>query len=272
MKLIHLILTLALSLSCTFAGEDQTRKKGVCLGKKSNSSQQLKKKIQSMNPGWHYNWTGAWKETKIKDASFVPMVWGKSKWALAPLKSHRVSKSKMATSPLLGFNEPDGKKQANMSVQEAIDLWPMLEKTNRRLGSPATVHADNDWMQSFMKQANHKNLRVDFVCVHWYGGNNPAGLIRYLKRIHTLYQKPLWITEFAIADWSAKSLKGNKHSPEDALHFMKAVLPKLEQLEFVERYAWFSGSPDHAKLGPSALFDHDGSPTKLGEFYAAYGN
>jgi hypothetical protein len=53
---------------------------------------------------------------------------------------------------------------------------------------------------------------------------------------------------------------------------MKEVLPKLEKLDFVERYAWFTSSPDHAKLGPSALFDHDGNATKLGAFYSEHQN
>jgi hypothetical protein len=272
MKLIHLSLALALSLSSAFAEQALPAKKGICLAKKSDSSQKLKEKISSMKVGWHYNWTGLWKETKFKDAPFVPMVWGKAKWSIDPIKKLKVSKSKMAISPLLGFNEPDGKKQANMSVKEALELWPMLEKTNRRLGSPATVNPKNEWMESFMEQAKEKNLRVDFVCVHWYGGRNADNFIEHLKSIQKLYGKPIWITEFAIADWSAKSIKDNKHSPEDVLLFMKELLPKLEQLDFVERYAWFSSAPDHPNLGPSALFDKEGNATKLGEFYSEHRN
>ena len=83
--------------------------------------------------------------------------------------------------------------------------------------------------------------------------------------------KPISITEFAIADWSAKSSKDIAQSPEDVLRFMKQVLPKLERLDFVERYAWFHAPSDHPKLGSSALFDELGELTELGEFYASFG-
>lgn len=243
-------------------------KKGICLAGGAES----KKRIEALNVGWHYNWTPNWKGGKIKEAPFVPMIWGNNKWSTDGLDELRVAKSKAEANPLLGFNEPDGKKQANMSVDAALAFWPELEKTNRRLGSPATVHADNEWMKSFMKQAEKQGRRVDFVCVHWYGQNDPQKFIERLEAIHKLYGKPIWITEFAIADWSAKSLKENKNRPEDVLAFMKTVLPKLERLDFVERYAWFHASKDNPRLGPSALFEEDGKLSALGEFYASFAN
>ena len=42
-------------------------------------------------------------------------------------------------SVLLGFNEPDQPDQANMTVQQALDLWPHLMATGMRLGSPSTA-------------------------------------------------------------------------------------------------------------------------------------
>ena len=40
---------------------------------------------------------------------------------------------------LLGFNEPDLAEQANMTVEKALELWPRLEATGMRLGSPAVA-------------------------------------------------------------------------------------------------------------------------------------
>jgi len=91
-----------------------------------------------------------------------------------------------------------------------------------------------------------------------------------VKEIHELYNLPIWITEFAVADWEATSVETNKHTPEQVLAFMKAVLPKLDQLEYVERYAWFSGQTDNKALAPSALFDADDNLTPLGEYYASH--
>lgn len=268
------IITLALALSCllpaVFADDAPTSKKGICLGKGGGPLSAVEKRIESLNVGWHYNWTPKWDGRKIKGAPFVPMFFGNNQWTLAAADKLKVAKSKMDSSPLLGFNEPDGNKQANLSVQQALDLWPVLEKTNRRLGSPVTVHPDNEWMMAFMKAAKEKDLRVDFICVHWYGQRDPDNFIRRLENIHRLHGKPVWVTEFAVADWSAKTLKDNDHNPEEVLKFMKAVLPRLEKLDFVERYAWFSGNPDDPKLGHSALFDRDGKLTKLGEFYSSF--
>ena len=45
-----------------------------------------------------------------------------------------------ATNPvLLGFNEPDRSDQSNMTVEEAIALWPQLVQKSNRLGSPAVA-------------------------------------------------------------------------------------------------------------------------------------
>lgn len=270
MKAVSLALALLFPLHSAWADDTLTTKKGICLGNRGGNISDVEKQIESLNVGWHYNWTAKWQGKKIKDTPFVPMVFSSNKWVAPSRKELNVAKSKGEANPLLGFNEPDGKEQANMSVQAALDLWPELEKTNRRLGSPVTVHGDNEWMMDFMKGAEDKGYRVDFVCVHWYGQNDPAKFIEKLEAIHELYDKPIWITEFAIADWSAKDRKDNEQSPKEVLRFMKAVLPKLERLDFVERYAWFHAAPDHPKLGSSALFDEKGELTELGEFYSSF--
>jgi len=262
---------MSLSFQSGAAADAPSRKKGICLGGGGDSIGAVEKKITSLNVGWHYNWTPTWKGEELKGAPFVPMFFGDNPWSHDGLDGLKVAKSKSASSPLLGFNEPDGRDQANMSVRKALELWPLLEKTNRRLGSPVTVHADNDWMRSFMKGAEEKGYRVDFICVHWYGHCDPEKLLSKLESIHELYERPIWITEFAPADWSAKSVKDNGNKPSDILRFMKQVLPRLEKLKYVERYAWFTAKPDHRALGPAALFDESGALTELGEFYASFG-
>ena len=160
--------------------------------------------------------------------------------------------------------------QANMSVLRALEAWPYLMQTCLRLGSPAAVHAHKEWMQEFMKQAEAKNYRVDFVCVHWYGSPNVRSLVNRLREVHKMYGKPIWITEFAVADWKAESREQNRYSPEVVLSFMRELLPKLDDLDFVERYAWFSASEGDKALGTSALFREDASLTTLGQFYASH--
>jgi hypothetical protein len=168
---------------------------------------------------------------------------------------------------LLGFNEPDAKSQGNTSVEDALDAWPKLEATGLRLGSPACVHPDNDWMKAFMKGVAQRGLRVDFICVHSYGGPGADSLVRRLEEVHALYKRPIWITEFAVADWEAKTPGQNRHKPEKIADFVSQVIPRLEAMDIVERYAWFHGGVSGTALATSKLFNPDGSPTLVGKAY-----
>jgi hypothetical protein len=258
------ILLAAYSLPTTAEGKEPSKKKGVAMAIRSDDAWN---RLESLNSSWFYNWNSKHKDGKPEAIEFTPMVWGwrgNSEFHCAALADAQ----KAGTfTHLLGFNEPDGKKQANMTVESALDAWPFLEKTNLRLGSPGTVHADNEWMLAFMEGVEDRDLRVDFICVHWYGGPNVAQFIRKLEKIHELYDRPIWITEFAIGDWKAKTVEENRYPPKTVYKFMKEALDALEDLDFVERYAWFAARPDHPALGTSALFHNDGSLTKLGKLF-----
>ena len=238
-------------------------KKGFCIGAKSDDYGRV---IQQLRAKWFYTWNHNIPANKPAGVDFVPMIWkyyGREEVVINSAKTARDAGIK----ELLGFNEPDQKKQANMTVEEAVAAWPVLEKTGLRLGSPGCVHPDKEWMKAFMKIAEERKLRVDFVCVHSYGGTNAGALVKRLEQIHQLYRKPIWITEFAAGDWKAESVETNHCKPDAVLRFMEQVLPQLDRLDYVERYAWFSAKPDNKALGTSALFDAEGKLTRLGECY-----
>jgi hypothetical protein len=197
---------------------------------------------------------------------YVPMIWGK--WSCTQSTVKKLVSQKHTT--LLGFNEPGAKKQANLTVEQAIKLWPILMESGMRLGSPANIHADGVWMKAFMKEVDRRGYRVDFIAVHSYMGMDSQHFLRRLGKIHQLYNKPLWITEFAVADWEARVDKANIYSPEHVSDFMETVVPKLEQLDYIERYAWFSSPVVVPSLAPSALFRPDGTLTSLGNLYASF--
>ncbi len=246
-------------------------KKGIGLITGKNNATDWKQKVAELKVSWHYSWGSKLPGEEPEGVQFVPMVWGfkghKDRFETT-LDDIDANIPKHAFTALLGFNEPDNQNQSKITVESAIQAWPMLMKTSLKLGSPACVNAEGEWMRDFMKQAKEKNLRVDFVTVHWYGNPNAKGFITKLKRIHELYDKPIWITEFAVADWQAKSLEENRYTPQEVHAFMKEVLPQLDELKFIERYAWFPSGPKNVKLAPSSLFNEDGSLTKLGKFYA----
>ncbi len=224
--------------------------------------------MSALNVKWLYRWTPSPPAGLPSDVEFIPMV-GKYRSATG-LNADLVAAQKASRGNLLGFNEPDQKKQGDLSVEQALEVWPSLMATGLRLGSPGCVHPDREWMKEFMKKAEELDYRVDFVCVHSYGGPSVKALVKRLTEVHEMYGKPLWITEFGVGDWKAKSVSENRHHPKRVLDFMEDCLPALDDLKFLERYAWFPSRPDSAPLGTSALFDAEGSLTPLGECYAEH--
>ena len=245
-------------------------KKGLGLSDK-NESKHFLAKASALRPPWVYTWGPRQPHALPPGVSFTPMVWGwwGQKQDLPPLT---LTPQQAAAAPcggaLLGFNEPDGKDQANMSVEAALDAWPLLMNTGRRLGSPGCVQPEGQWMQEFMRGVEARGLRVDFVCMHYYRHDSADDLVACIKRVHQAYRRPVWLTEFAVADWKAeREGRPNRYSPERVMAFMTEALPKLQALDCLERYAWFTDDGTSVALGTSALLDAQGNLTPLGEFY-----
>ncbi len=246
---------------------EEVAKKGACLAARDAD---WVKRLSALNVGWFYQW----KSEKTTDApdgiEFVPMVFGKPNQITPGVEYVNKEKQTAGFQFLLGFNEPDKEDQANMTVETALEAWPQLMSTGLPLISPAAANPEGEWMEKFMAGIKEKGYRVDYIAIHSYGGPSAAGFLDKLERVHRKFDLPLWITEFAVGDWQANTVKENRHSARDIKDFMKAVLPKLDRLKYVYRYAWFPSSPDDPHLGTSALFNADGSLTDLGEVYAKH--
>lgn len=244
-------------------GKGGSVKKGLGIG---GNTPEFERKLKEFKCTWFYNWTGAKPGNSPEESAFVPMIW---KYSGNPQYVENIVAAaiKEGAKELLGFNGPDRSGQSNMSVVQALQAWPILQKSGLRLGSPVCAHPDNAWMKEFMRGIKERDLRVDFICVHSFASPNADALINRLKAIHKLYEKPIWVTEFAVGDFKAESLAENKFKPDDVLKFMKDVLPKLDRLDFVERYAWYSTDPGSPSVGNSALWDAEGTLTRLGEYY-----
>lgn len=197
-------------------------------------------------------------------ALYVPMAWG-ARDAMGNLG--------MATDAgvLLGFNEPDFHTQADMGVDEALALWPRLEATGARLGSPATTTPQTlgagAWLPRFMAGAEAADLRVDFVAVHYYTPTPDVGAFRhFLERTHAAYDRPIWVTEWALLDWS----NTGRFSFADTARFLRDGALMMDELPFVERHAWFGLYDEldgiHAH---THLMEADGTPTPVGEAFRA---
>ena len=266
-------------------------KKGICFTlrqkDKEGSWEENIPKIQAIKPYWNYSWDMELIEQQPHTIAFMPMVWGA--WGVDKLQkrlnTHIVPKIKSGdVHRVLGFNEPDKLEQANMTYTEALTYWPILESLNVPLCSPACANSLSDidgstqgvrgtWMRDFMKAADKRGYRIDYIGVHWYGGPSPVAFKQRMIEIYKTYgNRPLLITEFALADWGAKTPGENSVTPEDVLAFMQNVLPWMEQQNWIAGYAWFSFEIDDPNGCASALFDDDGNLTASGRFYQSVTN
>ena len=245
-----------------------SRKKGFCTVVRDD--QKWLERITALDAKWFYSW-GKNKPSGVPEGvEFCPMIWG----AWEGTVENDVAKLTKAIEAgeverVMGFNEPDQHDQSDLSVERVVELWPLLMELDVPLASPGCVHPDRDWMKQFMAEADKRDYRVDYVCVHSYGGTSVDAFMHRMEKVHKMYDRPLWLTEFAVGDWKARKVEENRHSAKKVRAFMRELLPQLEKADFIDRYAWFSASPNNRALGTSALFDDDGELTQLGRIYRA---
>lgn len=220
---------------------------------------------------WYYNW-GSKPSHKGMPAAhpgmrFFPMVWG---WY--PHKTPHLLAALRAQNPsiLLGFNEPDHPDQSNIPVEVALDAWPLFEGIASELVSPAPANALGPWMQKFMLGVEKRKLRIDTLAVHHYPGPSANAFLEWLHKVHALYQRPMWVTEFAVADWQAKSGMPDRYTVEQAAHFMQTVCPEMDKIPWIKGYSWFPFRDKTTDaLQNSVLFDAHGRLNRLGKLYAS---
>jgi Glycosyl hydrolase catalytic core len=226
--------------------------------------------IVNLKAFWYYTWGTPQPTPSPQNCEFVSMFWGQSNVTAANIAAVQELKARGQIKYVLGFNEPDQSGQSNMTVSQALALWPQLESIGLPLGSPATSWPTIQWFTDFMDSVAAEHLRVDFICVHMYVGTDDASFVQTLQQVYNQYHLPIWITEFATADWNATTTASNQYTAAGALGFMQRLLPKLDSLSYVQRYSWFSGDPSSAALWPSALIDTSGQLTTMGSWYANY--
>ncbi|MEU5270109.1 glycoside hydrolase family protein [Streptomyces hygroscopicus] len=219
--------------------------------------------------GWFYTWaSGKERIEPPAGVEFVPMIWG-----AGSVTDTELDRARSEGTTLLGFNEPDLAGQADMSVERALELWPRLQSTGMRLGAPAVAYGGDvadGWLDRFMKGAADRGYRVDFIPLHWYGADfDPTRatdqLRGYLQAVHDRYQKPIWLTEYALTDFSTGTPR--YPSPEQQAAFVTKSTAMLQGLSFVERYAWFTLSADR---GGTGLYNGT-TPNQMGAAYRAAG-
>jgi RNA polymerase sigma factor (sigma-70 family) len=240
-------------------------KKGVCVW----NAPSVSKALAASSASWYYTWSTSHSGvTTPAHANFVPMIWGASSVTTSAL-----AQAKSSGDHLLGFNEPDMAAQSDMTPQQALNLWPQLESTGLVLGSPAVAYGGDTpggWLDQFMSGAKAKGYRVDFIALHWYGGDFRTAsavsqLKSYLDAVYARYHKPIWLTEFALTDFS-NGVRYPTASQQAA--FVTAATKMLAGLPYLQRYAWFGLEADSTKPS-TALFDMSGVANASGKAFMA---
>ena len=249
---LHVILAISCFTSLLSAA-DQPAAKAEPIAKKGFGLPERKgmdaHHLELLTVGWFYNWGDSTKLTT--HAQFVPMTF-----------SGRREPPKSKEKILLGFNEPDHLKQANLTPAEALEKWPALVAKSETIIAPALAGnpLKSEWLTTFLKA----NPKVDAIAVHWYKGADSARFIKDLEEIHAHFKKPLWVTEFAPQTMADSAENPTKFTQAQVNTFIAETTAFMEKTPWVSRYAWH-----HSGVGTSALFTKDGQLTETGKAYSA---
>lgn len=222
--------------------------------------------LQNVGATWYYDWANTRQNiTAPSGVEFVPMMWG-----AASVTSANLAQAEQQGTELLGFNEPDMSSQANMTVTQALGLWPELAATGMRLGSPAVAYGGDTpggWLDQFMSGAASRGYRVDFITLHWYGSDfGPAAvgqLKNYVQAVYNRYHKPIWLTEYALINFGS----GQRYPTQaQQAAFVTGSTAMLDSLPYVERYAWFALP---SKGNDTGLYSNGTTATQVGLAYRA---
>jgi hypothetical protein len=265
------VLAACLTLSLAPAALAATHpKRGVASGHYLSSRPAV---LSQLGATWAYDWS-ATAPAHSGGPAWVPMIWGPGSLKPSVLAALQAARRSGRAHELLGFNEPDSASQSNLSPSRAAGLWPQLERTGLRLGSPAPAVATSGWLAQFMALARARHLRVDFIALHYYQDfTNPRavpGLRQQLLALHRQYGKPIWITEIGALDirrWHEPMQLAP--TPGLAAAYLRRLLAMLDALPFVERYAWFTDDcwSDGACGRFSSLLTRQGGLTLAGRAF-----
>lgn len=248
----------------------------------------------SLVTSWYYDWrlhpATSGMPALHPEIQFHPMCWGwRPATALAAeaagqpnrparsddstaqgLEALRASKPQV----LFGFNEPDQPEQSHLSPETAIDAWPAFQGVAQELVSPSCAHPQSPWMETFVAAVERRHLQLDSLGYHTYPTDSVDAFATHLDAFHRKFGRPVWVTEFAVADWAARDGRTvNRYSVERVAAFMRGACKFLEETPWIRGYAWFPRGGRFATrdlkgpLASSVLFNEDGTLNELGKLY-----
>ncbi len=231
--------------------------------------------LNVVKPGisWWYNWSST-PDAAIASyyssvgAEFVPMLWNNT-YTVA----NAIAQIPAGTKYLLAFNEPNFTVESNMTPAQAVAAWPKVEQVAAAKGleivsaAPAycgggvcvTGYTDPVvWHNEFF--ALCPTCKVDYIAFHNYEPTT-GGLLALTNNLK-VYDRPVWVTEFAYWDPAA--------SQAAKISYLQTAVAAFEDDPDIYRYSWFAGRNANTSV---SILGADGVLTPLGSAYigAAYG-
>lgn len=211
-------------------------------------------KVSSTRAHWHYSEASNRSIKEPANIDFVPMIKDTADMSADDFEKIEKMQDAGELRHIIAFNHPDSANKANLTVSEAINLWPQLEQFGVPISSPLCADAEGPWIEDFMAEAALAGLRVDYVSVMWYDEFDIEGFLSMVERVYNKYNKPVWITRFSLVNARLSQVTD----------FLETVLPELDSRDYVYRYAWESGEVNT----PTAFWDPEGNLTTRGQYYA----
>jgi hypothetical protein len=256
--------TVIAQVTCT-----PTSKKGVGAAAVANSDPNT---IDQLNISWYYDWTpdnGNYKGY-TGNAIYVPEFWNAS--LIMPVSGNFPW--------IFTFNEPDVSNQSDMTVAQAIAVWPEVEADSdgKMIGAPNVagdlVASDGAWLATFMSDVNSDGYAVNFLALHAYPDGNEtttaaqvSSFENYITGVHNLYPSyPVVVSEFALANRT--TWNGANITEAEQVAFMDNVIPWMESQSWIIGYSWYEA---YAGGYNSDLLNGNGTLSDIGTAFSILG-
>lgn len=212
----------------------------------------------SSKVSWAYNW-GSSTSGLPSGLEYVPMLWGLGSGKTSGWAADAKAAIAAGTTHLMSFNEPDLAAQSNIGYADAAAGYLTYMEPfagQAKLGAPAVTNGGSPmgltYLGNFLESCS--KCTIDFVSIHWYDSATNIGYFKnYIQSAYTAGgNRPIWITEF-----------GASGSADQQNTFLETVIPWLDSLDYVERYAYFMAADGILLSGGSTL-------STLGNTYATF--
>jgi hypothetical protein len=202
-------------------------------------------------------------------------------WQSGDLTQAKLDAMRANGNIIIGTNEPWSGK-FGMTVDETIAVWPQLMALPNRLASPSGAPGGGDqWLADFMAKIAQNGFRVDVINTHYYTTNtNVTSAVSdfrtYLTNLHNTYNRPIIITEWALAAFPGPGTSPTEHANgvpppftyAQQIAYMQAAVQMLDTLDFVELHSWYAATNDGSDYENNNIINGDGSRTPLGDAFA----